>query len=482
MRRLRRALATASFALLLLVGTASAHGVTTFAPPIPTSLLLVGAAGTVALTAAVLGRMESMPTADESVLFALPASTARGLGWLARGSFLLGFCWAIVAGLTGPQQPVQFATVFVWPVWFKGVLVVSALVGSPWRWLSPWATAYDLLSWLEGRDVSLADYPERLGTWPAAVGFLLLVGVVENLTVVPTRPRLTAALVAIYAVVMLGGAAVFGRAWFERADPLGAFYRLVGRVAPLRVRRERADGTREPSHPTSDSSHPTSDSSHPTSDSSHPTSEPSGYAFVRTSPWDACSRPLSDSGAAALAVAAVYTVSFDGLVETSSFQSLLFDARSIVGAYAGIALYVGGFLAFLGSFWLVVHLAARLGGGRTRACALAFGSTLLPIAVGYDVAHNYPYVVRNLVELVELAAGTTLVEAPLGWLSASAFWGSEVLLIVLGHVAAVLAAHAVSMRLFDGPAAARRGHAPLVVLMVGYTVLSLWVLSRPIAG
>jgi ABC-type amino acid transport system permease subunit len=54
-------------------------------------------------------------------------------------------------------------------------------------------------------------------------------------------------------------------------------------------------------------------------------------------------------------------------------------------------------------------------------------------------------------------------------------------LIVLGHVIAVVAAPRVALARTETAGQARRMHAPLVVLMVGYTVLSLWIVSRPIA-
>ena len=60
------------------------------------------------------------------------------------------------------------------------------------------------------------------------------------------------------------------------------------------------------------------------------------------------------------------------------------------------------------------------------------------------------------------------------------YWGSAVGLVVVGHLVAVVAAHLASRELFGVDAA--RGHAPLVALMVGYTVLSLWILSRPVGG
>ena len=69
---------------------------------------------------------------------------------------------------------------------------------------------------------------------------------------------------------------------------------------------------------------------------------------------------------------------------------------------------------------------------------------------------------------------------PLAWLSLGAYWWSQVLLIVIGHIVAVVAAHYVAVSQYETVAAARQGHIPLTLLMIGYTVLSLWIVSRPI--
>ena len=102
------------------------------------------------------------------------------------------------------------------------------------------------------------------------------------------------------------------------------------------------------------------------------------------------------------------------------------------------------------------------------------------------MAHNYPYVIRNLGQLVVISIQWISPDVEsvslLGWLSLPVFWGSQVILIVVGHVIAVVAAHYVAVRRYDSPAAARRGHLPLVVLMVGYTVLSLWIISQPVVS
>jgi hypothetical protein len=63
-----------------------------------------------------------------------------------------------------------------------------------------------------------------------------------------------------------------------------------------------------------------------------------------------------------------------------------------------------------------------------------------------------------------------------------AFWGSQVVLVVVGHVVAVVAAHLAATARYGSPRRARRAHLPLVVVMVGYTVLSLWIISRPVVA
>jgi hypothetical protein len=48
-------------------------------------------------------------------------------------------------------------------------------------------------------------------------------------------------------------------------------------------------------------------------------------------------------------------------------------------------------------------------------------------------------------------------------------------------VAGVVVAHGLALRL-GGPAATTRRQLPLLGLMIGYTMLGLWLLSTPAAG
>ncbi len=54
--------------------------------------------------------------------------------------------------------------------------------------------------------------------------------------------------------------------------------------------------------------------------------------------------------------------------------------------------------------------------------------------------------------------------------------------IVTGHVLAVYIAHVMAMRVFADRAAALRSQIPMLVLMVAYTMISLWILSQPIVN
>src|SRR6056297_1425112 len=292
----RWTLASVGLGLLLATGVATAHGVTTrFDAPIPLAHLYAGAGATVALTALFLTASVGDAALPARRVDLLTPDAGRVARVAVRLLFLAAFAGAVFAGIAGPSNPTgNFAVALTWAVWLKGVGLLAALFGSPWRTLSPWRTVYDGLSALEGDEIALTSYPDRLGDWPALVGFAALVGVTENLTRIPVDPQLTAVLLVGYALVMLLGGVAFGPTWFERGDPLAVLYRLFGRVEPFRVRRAAG-----------------------------------GYELDVRAPWRGCTDPVPSLTTAAFVVTAVYTVSFDGFMEAPEYQTLLFDARDL---------------------------------------------------------------------------------------------------------------------------------------------------------
>lgn len=453
-------------------GTVAAHelGAERFSAPIPLSVLFLGAAATIALTAAWLGRSHATVPATTRPLRSVSGSTVRRLTIAGRLLFGVLLVSVVFQGVTGRQVGAEnLATVFVWPVWLKGLGIVAILLGSPWRLLSPWRGLHALLERVEGGSLRLRSYPDSLGDWPAVTGFVLVVGIVENLTVVPRSPDDTAGLLALYAAVMVGGGVVFGTTWFRHADFIEVLYRQFSRVAPIRATRTGDDG---------------------------------GRVLQLRYPWQGCLPSATSPGAVTFLVAMVYTVSFDGFTNTPEYQSLHFALAEGLGqgVHAALVLYLAGLLGFVATFLAAMRVVDTLAGSRDGAAAgpregergvsstgrtaRAFAPTIVPIAAAYELAHNYPFVLENLARLVELALQASGVAHPevslLGWLLVPAFWASQVVLIVLGHAIAVVAAHAVAVDRYGSLTRARRAHLPLVVVMVGYTVFSLWIVSRPV--
>lgn len=461
-RRPHRAVATFASRVLVAIalssGVVSAHDVAgaRFDAPIPLGLLFVGAGATVGLTALALVAMDapSIRSDRRARVGHVSERLLRGLRLAGRAGFFLAFVLSIVVGLFGRQVAAEnFATAFVWPVWLNGVALVAILVGDPWPALSPWRTMYDGLTRLEGRPIALFEYPERLGRWPALVGFLLFVGIVENLTVIPRSPRATAIWLVGYAMAMLLGQLAFGRIWLDRADAFAVLYRLLGRVAPFRF----VGGTG------------------------------GGYTLVLRPPWRGVSTAASDLATVAFVVAAVYTVSFDGFTNTPEYQTLLYTTRDVSGAgsWVSVGLYLAGFALFLGAYLTVAGATGRLTRRRPMESASSLALTVVPIAAAYEVAHNYPYVIANVTRVLTMASSTVgfdLTLSPLGWLSLPAFWASQVLLIVGGHVVAVVAADVALGRWRPSKPDSWQAHAPLTALMVAYTVVSLWIISRPVVS
>ncbi|MFI7053951.1 hypothetical protein ACIBLB_17980 [Streptosporangium canum] len=103
-----------------------------------------------------------------------------------------------------------------------------------------------------------------------------------------------------------------------------------------------------------------------------------------------------------------------------------------------------------------------------------FAHSLVPVAVGYLIAHYFSLLVIEGQQAVILSLGLDrTVDQEV--VSAGVIASVQVLAIVTGHVLGVVAAHDRSVRLFP-PERAVAGQIPLLVLMVCYTVGGLTLL------
>jgi hypothetical protein len=76
--------------------------------------------------------------------------------------------------------------------------------------------------------------------------------------------------------------------------------------------------------------------------------------------------------------------------------------------------------------------------------------------------------------------GTADFRRDIGLVDARFTWYTAVVAIVAGHIVAVYVAHVIALREFADYRAVVRSQLVMLVLMVGYTTASLWIIAQPI--
>jgi hypothetical protein len=149
-------------------------------------------------------------------------------------------------------------------------------------------------------------------------------------------------------------------------------------------------------------------------------------------------------------------------------------------------------LLFMLLFLLTCRLMALAGGSGQSTVALAglFVTSLVPIAIAYHLAHYLSFLLINGQLLIPLASdpfgfgwdlfGTAGYKADIAIVGAKFAWYTALAAIVVGHIIAVSLAHAVALKVHGDSWRAMRSQYPMLVLMVGYTIAGLWILSQPL--
>jgi len=199
---------------------------------------------------------------------------------------------------------------------------------------------------------------------------------------------------------------------------------------------------------------------------------------------------------------ALSSVSFDGFMRTFAWLGLIginpleFPGRSAVVAENTLGL-LAMFVALGVVFALAVWMGERLAGGQSfRRAAGLFVWSIVPIALAYHFSHYLTaFLVNGQYALAALSDpffrgwnlfGTAIAHVQAGVVlgadSAWAIWNAQAAAIIGGHVLAVAIAHMIAFRLHGSGRRAALSQLPMTVLMVGYTVFGLWLLSTPTAG
>ena len=420
--------------------------------PVPLWLAVYGGAAAVVVSFAALGAFwrrerfsgdepgRPLPPALQSALDApLTRALLSAVGVALFGVTLVVGVMGASAGSANPAP----TWLYVW--FWVGLVPASLLLGPVWKMLNPLRTISRGLFFIAGDRYQerVRPYPDTLGYWPAAAGLALFVWI--ELVYERAADSITVVLfIAVYSLVQLVAAQRYGRVWFERGDAFEVYSSLVARMSWFGRRQDHRLVLHNP--------------------------------FVNL----AALRPAP--GLLAVVAVLLGSTAFDGLSRTQLWSDLIEGGSVISNRLVGTAGLAAAVAFVVITYGFAMFLSRRmLRGLDITAVELQgrFIHSLLPIAVGYTVAHYFSLFV------FQGQAGYILASDPLSrgddlfgtsdWqivytvVSTAAIALVQVAAIVGGHVLGVIAAHDRAMGMFTGRDKSR-GQYALLGAMVTYTV------------
>ncbi|MEV7727828.1 hypothetical protein AB0P15_24235 [Streptomyces sp. NPDC087917] len=375
----------------------------------------------------------ALPAGIQRVADAPATRTAlRGLGLAAALAVLLHL-------LLGPDDPARNpAPGAVYVLLWVGLVPASLLLGPVWRLLNPLRALHRLLRGLRRRPPDPAGtgrpLPNRMGQWPAAVG---LFGFTWLELASPDPASSTSLLIAltVYAAVHLLLAARYGESWFSHADAFEAYSDLLARLSPLGRRHDGRLVLRNPLH---------------------------GLDATPERP-----------GLVATVCVLLGSTAYDGYSDSPAWINTLQTSPLGRTPTATLGLLVS--IALVAALYCLCAAATRLVSGPHPGPLTAFAHSLVPIALGYLIAHYFSLLATTGPRTVIMALGADSAPEPSPPLDPGGLAALQVIAVVAGHVLGVIAAHDRSVRLFP-PAKAVAGQLPLLALMITYTLGGLTLL------
>lgn len=340
------------------------------------------------------------------------------------------------------------------PTWFSvwfwvGMVPVSVLFGPVYRIANPLRLLAQPLHRLITR-AGRARAPGRIGCWPAILGLLLFLWL-ELVYPFTDAPRAIAVFITAYAAANIAAGAVYGPRWFARGDGFEVYFTVLGRLAPVGRRAGGALAWRNPLNGLLDG-------------------PPVGLAPVL----------LVILGA----------TTFDGASQLPAWG----DLTNSVAKPAGILLGTAGLLGtialvaalYAGAMRLTRPYARHSLGGHQVDLTIVFAHILIPIALGYTVAHYFSSAVFQGQDGLLLATdplgrgwdllGTASRGIDYSVVSPTAVAVVQVLAIICGHILAVVAAHDRALSVLR-PNCVTVGQFPTLALMVIYTSIGIALVS-----
>ena len=458
MKQFMKSFPAAFLITIFSAGSAFAHAADQgFVLLLPTTAYITGGTLTVAITILLLFCLR--PEQFEAVL--RPVNPVGGRGnreWHHWGQIVASLFLAllILIGLRGPTDPqANLMPLVLWTIWWMALFMVQALVFDVWRLANPWPCLHRFLA---PDHKALFKLPVQISSWLAVVLMAAFQGFVLA-DAAPNDPGRLASFALGYWAFTLVGMTLFGREpWLKQVECFSVLFSLIGTV---RFARGTAIGL-------------------------------PGWQVFQDNRFD-----LSQ---AAFVLVILAAGSFDGLYETFwwlariGVNPLEYPGRTAMIWPTTLGLY-GSILLLTCVFSLAVFLGTVLVRETVsfKTAFINFSITLLPIAIGYHIAH---YFVTFLVQ-IQIVVATLADPFALGWNlfglgsrrvmvgfltvpdTVRAIWLTQAGIVVLSHMLAVILSHRTAEILCRTRRDILLLQSGLSVLMIFYTIFGLWLLASP---
>lgn len=458
--------------LLLSPQPVSAHAFgTTYTLPIPFWLYSYAAAGVLLVSFLIIGFFfterktpKNFPVYTLSRYRVIRVLTSREAQLVYKAISLFLFFLTIITGFIGEDISLyNFNMTFFWVIFVLGFTYLTFFLGNIWEVVNPWKSITDGISTVSKTfaEETIA-YPRRFAYYPAFFLYLLFISIELFFG---TSPFSLSVILVQYTLITLFAVYLFGsKTWFRYGEFFSVFFRFISYTSIL---------TKE-----------------------------KGKIILRLPFTGLLTEKATDFSMLLFILFMLSSTAFDGFRETNTWAQFYWSGMNgpIAAIFGGLSYQIGSFIflilspfLFLVLYISIIWLTKQLLHSKqsVRDLAFAFAFSLVPIALVYNLAHYFTLFLLQGQEIIRLISdpfgwnwnlfGTAGFSANPGIIGAAAVWHTQVALILLGHVVAVLIAHIQAIRLFPTQKHALLSQLPMLLLMVIYTVIGLWILSQPLS-
>ena len=388
----------------------------------------------------------------------------KSLDNLQKTFSILSFVFIVTLiffGWYGSRDPLSNPlSLFIWTVWFIGFPILQIIFGNFWHFTNPWIGIIRFLK-LENGYFKL---PQNFYYFPAVLGFTIF-ALFMLVHIAPNDPYILGNAVLIYLFVNFLFIYLFGRDWLQRGECFTIFFSFLSKMSLFWIEKNKII-----------------------------------FGFWGARLTEINSLPVSFCIFISTVLA---TLSFDGLNETFwwfkiiNVNPLEFHGRSSVIFENSVGLLL--FVILLFTIFSSIIFLGLLFAGKQKETLSIIGIqsiSLLPIALGYHVAHyltsfivDIQYVLSTITDPFSNGSdyfGFGVIYQTTGFFNTietvNLIWIIQGSAIVIGHVWAVLLSHKICYQYFNSNIKIFLSQIPISIFMICYTFLGLWILSSPIAA